>query len=141
MEIFIVQLLYLLRPMLNAELVDWGLLGFNFFELVAILLFLALAAAFALKTLRKDRQPVSGVEIWAALLIGWITISYVVHIDISSVTTYAKFVIPLVTYILLKRILPDRSTHVRMIFLMLVGFLLPFIMSAIITYKGKESGR
>jgi hypothetical protein len=95
MEIYIVQLLYLLRPMLNAELVDWGLLGFNFFELVAILLFLALAAAFYLKMLQKTRHPVSGVEVWAALLIGWVTISYIVHIEISSVATYAKFVIPL----------------------------------------------
>jgi hypothetical protein len=141
MEIYIVQLLYLLRPILNAELVDRRLLGFNFFELVAILLFLALAAAFALKTLQKNRQPVSGVEVWAALLIGWITISYIVHIEISSMTTYAKFVIPLMTYILLKRILPDRSAHIRVIFLMLVGFLLPFIMSAIMTYQGEGVGQ
>ena len=137
MEIYIVQLFYLLRPMLNAELVQWGILGFNFFELVAILLFLALAAAFAIKILQKSREAVSHVEVWAALLIGWITISYIVHIEISSMTTYAKFVMPLATYILLKRILPDRSTHVRMIFLMLVGFLFPFIMSAIMTYRGE----
>ena len=137
MEIFIVQALYLLRPMLNAEWAQWRLLGFGFLELAAILLFLALAAAFTLKTLQKDRQPVSGVEIWAALLIVWITISYIVHIEISSISQYAKFIIPLMTYIMLKRILPDRSVHVRMIFLMLVGFLLPFILSAIITSQGE----
>jgi O-antigen ligase len=137
MEIFIVQALYLLRPMLNAEWVQWRLLGFGFFELAAILLFLAVAAAFALKTLKKDRQPVSGVEIWAALLIVWITISYIVHIEISSVSQYAKFTIPLMTYIMLKRILPDRSVHVRVIFLMLVGFLFPFIISALMIYQGE----
>ena len=137
MEIFIVQLLYLLRPMFNAELVSWGFLGFNFFELAAILLFLALAAAFSLKLLQKSRQPVSGVEAWAILLIAWVTISYIVHIEISSVSTYAKFVIPLMTYIFLKRILPGCSTHIRMTFLMLVGFLLPFMISALLIYKGQ----
>jgi O-antigen ligase len=139
MEISIVQLLYLLRPMLNAKLVDWGLLGFNFFELAAILLFLALAAAFYLRILHKTRhpRPVSGVEVWAALLIGWVTISYIVHIEISSVATYAKFVIPLMTYIMLRRILPDRPTHVRMVFLMLVGLLFPFIISALMIYQGE----
>jgi len=137
MEIFLVQLLYLLRPMLNAELVDWRLLGFGFFELAAILLFLALVAAFSLKLLRKTREPISGVEVWVALLIVWVTISYLVHIEISSISAYARWVIPLITYILLKRILPDRSAHVRMVFLMLVGFLFPFIMSAILTYQGQ----
>lgn len=137
MEIFIVQLLYLLRPMLNAELVNWGLFGFNLFELAAILLFLALAAAFSFKLLQKNRQPISNIEVWAALLIGWITISYIVHIEISSVATFAKLVIPLLTYILLKRILPNRETHVRMIFLMLIGFLLPVAASAVMTYQGE----
>lgn len=127
--------------MLNAQLASWGLLGFNFFELIAIALFLALTAAFALKALQKNRQPVSSVEIWVVLLILWITISYIVHIDISSITTYAKFVIPLMTYIMLKRILPDRSSHVRMVFLMLIGFLLPFIMSAIMIYRGEGVGQ
>ncbi|MFO7904335.1 MAG: O-antigen ligase family protein [Pirellulaceae bacterium] len=140
MEIFSVQLLYLLRAMLNAQLVNWGLLGFNFFELIAILLFLALAAAFSLKALHKNRHPVSAVEIWAVVLIGWITISYILHAEVSSISQYAKFIIPLMTYILLKRILPDRSAHVRMIFLMLIGFLLPFFMSAIMTYQGEGVG-
>ena len=137
MEIYIVQLLYLLRPILSADLVDWVFLGFNFFELVAVLLFLALAAAFILGTLQKERHPVSGVEVWAVLLILWITISYVVHIDISSLSTYAKLVIPPMTYIMLKRILPDRAAHGRMMFLMLTGFLFPFIMSAVMTYQGE----
>ena len=137
MEIYIVQLLYLLRPVLNAELVNWRALGFGLFELAAILLFLALAVAFLLKSLQKRRQPVSGVEVWAALLIVWITISYVVHVDISSMSTYAKLVIPLFTYVLLKRILPDRGAHVQMVLLMLIGFLLPFIMSAVTTYQGE----
>ena len=125
--------------MLNAQLVDWGFLGFNFFELAAILLFMALAAAFYLSALQKTRhpRPVSGVEIWAALLIGWITFSYILHIEISSAATYAKFVIPLLTYILLRRILPDRATHVRMILLMLVGFLLPFIISTLMIHQGE----
>ena len=137
MEIYIVQILYLFRPILNAELVDWGLLGFNFFELLAILLFLALVAAFALGALQKKRNPVSRVEVWAVLLIVWITISYVVHVDISSLSTYAKLVIPLMTYVMLKRILPDRAAHIRLVFLMLIGFLLPLIMSAVMTYQGE----
>jgi O-antigen ligase len=141
MEIFLAKLLYLLRPMLNAELVDWGLFGFGFFELVAILLFVALAAAFSLSTLQKSHHPVSSVEVWVALLVVWITVSYVVHINISSFSAYAKFIIPLMTYVFLKRTLPDRSTHVRMVFLMLVGFLLPFIMSAIMTYQGEGIGQ
>ena len=127
--------------MLNAELVNWGALGFGFFDLAAILLFLALAVAFLLKSLQKTCQPVSGVEVWAALLIGWITISYVVHVDISSMSTYAKLVIPPLTYIMLKRLLPDRSAHIRMLFLMLIGFLLPFIMSAVMTYQGEGLGQ
>ena len=141
METYIVQLLYLLRPILSADLVDRGLLGLNFFELVAILLFLALAVAFLLKALQKNRQPISGGEVWAALLIVWITISYVVHVDISSLERYAKFVIPLATYIMLKRILPDRTAHIQMVFLMLIGFLVPFIMSAIKTYQGDGIGQ
>ena len=141
MEIFFVQLLYFLRPMLNAELVTWRFLGFSFFELAALLLFLLLAASFSLKLLHKSRDPVSGVELWAALLIVWCTISFFVHIEISRGSDYVKLILPLVTYILIKRILPDRSAHIRMIFLMLIGFLLPFVISAVMTYQGEGLGK
>lgn len=140
MDIFFVQLLYFLRPMLNAELVDWSLLGFSFFELAAILLFLLLMAAFSLKLMHKTRDPVSGVEVWATLLILWCTISYVVHIEISSAAAYLQLIMPLMTYIMVKRILPDRSAHARLVFIMLIGFLLPFAISAVMTYQGQGLG-
>ena len=140
MEIFFVKLLYFLRPIFNAALVDWRLLGFSFFELAAILLLLALTVAFALKVLQKTRDPVSGVEVWVALLIAWCTISFLVHIEISRGSEYVKLIMPLLTYILLKKILPDRSAHARMVFLMLVGFLLPFVISAVMTYRGEGLG-
>ena len=138
MELFFSQLLYLLRPLLSAELVDWKLLGLSFFELAAISLFLLLLVAFSLRLLHKTREPVSGTEVWAILFFVWTTTSYLVHIDISNDATYAKLVIPPLTYILLKRILPDRATHVRMLFLMLVGFLLPFFQSAVLIFQGES---
>jgi len=137
MEIFLTQILYLFRPILSTELVDWALLGFGFFDLAAILLFLLVFVAFSLKLLHKAREPVSSIEVWAVLFVVWTTISYLVHIDLSSDAAYAKLVIPPLTYILLKRILPDRATHVRMLFLMLVGFLLPFFQSAALTFQGE----
>lgn len=136
MELFFVQLLYIFRPILNVELVTWSALGFGFFELAAILLFALMAVGASLRLLHKNPVPVSSVEVWAALLIGWITISLLINLEYSSIAHYAQIILPPLTYILLKRILPDRATHIRLLFLMLIGFLLPFAISAGMTFRG-----
>jgi O-antigen ligase len=137
MEILLVKLLYFAKPLLNAELFAWSLFGFGFFELAAMLLFLLLVGAFGLNFMQKARDPVSAVEVWAILFIVWSTISYLVHIEISVAASFIKITMPIMVYLMLKKIIPDRATYVRMVFLMLIGFLVPFLISAVTTHQGQ----
>ncbi len=137
MEALLLQVFYLLRPLLNARWFDLSLLGFSFFELAGLFLTFLLGVAFASSLMRSNRVPVSAIEIWAAILMLWIAVVSFLHPSLTDLSTVAKWVLPLLTFIFLRRILIDRSSLVPLVYLLVLGFAIPFSASVFLTVQGE----
>jgi O-antigen ligase len=127
-ELFLLKVVAFLRPIFFIE-VSVKIAGFNFFELMAILSFVALFLAFAVNTTLTKNLRLSAIDLLIIGFIFWCLTVYVVYAEKATIDAVAKLIIPPITYILAKNIIPDRQQYRKVLLLLIAGFALPVVLS------------
>ena len=116
--------------------------GLNFFEVVTILFtivlaFIALSSAFK----NKANVRMSMTERWMLAFIIWASLVTLFYYDIADFKTYVKWVLPMITFMILRRGIQSDIQYKNLIGLMIVGFTLPVGLSTYMIAKGIQVGK
>ena len=140
MEAFLLGLFYLARPMMSTD-VGISISGLNFFEALTILFTFVLAIIAIVTAFRGGvRISLSGTEYWMLVFTLWATLLSIFYYEISDLKTYVKWVLPLVTFIILKRAIRTDKQFKNLVGLMLIGYLIPITLSTVLIAKGVQIG-
>jgi len=132
MDLLLLNIAAFLRPVFFIEL-ESG----NLFDFAAIAIFTLMLAAFlATSAVRKDIQ-ISSVDFVIVLFSFWCIAASIVYMDKASGREVAKLLVPLWTYIVAKNILRTPDDYRRMLKFLILGFVLPACLSAVLIFRGK----
>jgi O-antigen ligase len=139
MDSFLLNLFFLARPIMFVES-NVSVAGLNLFETLTILFSVVLGAIAFGNSFGTRRQPLSLTE-WAILMfVLWCTAIGLVYAQESSLKSYVKWVLPPLSYIVLKRAIRDEAQYVRCLLILIIGFIVPVAASAWLTLHGKGLG-
>jgi len=135
MDSLLLKIFVFLRPIMFID-VEQTIAGFSIFELAAIFLVGLLFAALFLKAVRAKTVTISEVDILILLFSLWSVASFVIYIDYSDPKALLKILLPAVTYTIAKNILGSKEEYLSNLLIMIVGFLVPVVISTIMILKG-----
>lgn len=141
MELVLLYIAAFLRPLFFIDAtgettLDDASAAMELFNWFAVALFLMLAAALLSSMSVRKRLHISAIDLWMAAFGVWCIVIYVIYIDKGNAREVIKLLFPIFTYFVVKNILPSEQHYVRMLFLMIVAFLIPVIWSAGVTLVG-----
>ena len=140
MDQFLLTLFFFARPIM---FIDTGIVagGLNFFEMVTIIFSLVLALLALWHTITGRPKAISLTEWLIVAFTFWCTATLLIYPEHSNFKTYVKFVLPLVTFMILKRILTNRTQYLNLLKWMIIGFSIPIVLSSIWTLLGRGIGQ
>ena len=115
--------------------------GLNFFELLTIAFSLLLAGLALWHSITGNFDRLSLTEWISVAFVAWCTVAVLVYPENSNFKTFVKFVFPLVTFMVLKRIILTREQYLSLIRWMIKGFAVPVALSGIWTVLGRGIGQ
>ncbi len=118
--------------------IGWLVFGLNVNEVFAILATGVLIIAFILHIISAKRLNVSVVDFFLFSFIMWVFFIYVLYIDRSNFKDAAKFVLPFITYFVLKNVIRDTRQYSKLIKVMLIGYAVPILGSTLLIVQGKS---
>lgn len=141
MELFLVYVAAFLRPLFFIDVtgettLDDASAAMELFNWFAVALFVMLAAALLSSISVRKRLNISAVDLLMAAFGVWCVVIYLVYIDKGNAREVVKLLFPIFTYFVVKNILPSEQHYVRMLFFMIVGFVIPVMWSAGLTLLG-----
>lgn len=140
MSELLLNLFYLVRPIMFLDIsIDVG--GLNFFEAVTILFTLVLFAIAASNVMRGQKKALSSIEIVMIVFIIWCTCVVILYAETSSFKTYIKWILPLVTYMVLKRTIKNREHFLKLIYFLMIGYIFPIVWNFITILRGGGVGQ
>jgi len=128
MELILLKFFAFLRPILST---DTGAR-----ESAAILFSGIIIAAFAMRAATHKNLNLSVTDLVIGAFVFWCVAIYVIYIDKSHINVLAKFVIPLLTYVVVKSVIPSREQYLKMLWLLILGFSIPVFSSALLILLG-----
>lgn len=139
MDQLLIALFYLLRPVFFVD-IDATLGGFSFFEAATVLLTGMLVAVALHASVSKRRMTLTAVEWWILAFVIWCTAALLIQWSSSSVRTYAQWVLPPLTYIVLRRAIANTQSYWRCLSWTLAGFAVPILWSGLLIFRGEGFG-
>ncbi len=136
MEYFLLQIFAFFRPILFIN-VPVKIAGFNLFEITAIIFFIVLSISFIYNIALTRDLRFSVIDFAIVGFILWCVSIYIVYIESAKIGALAKLVIPPFTYIVAKNILVNTEQYLRIIRLLIIGFFIPIVASAMLIMSGK----
>lgn len=137
-EGLLVSLFYFLRPIAGMDVLEFQIAGFNQFELLSIVMTMLIGlAAIGSALIGNKPKPVSSVEWLLIAFIVWTSAVALGYYEDSELSTYAKYVLPPATYLILKRVIRDRQHYLRLALLLITGFAIPVVWSAVKIFHGE----
>jgi len=135
MELLLLKSLAFLRPIL---FIDTGarFSSLNLFELAAILFSGIIFVAFAMRAATYKNLNLSVTDLMIGGFVFWCVAIYVIYIDKSHINVLAKFIIPPLTYVVAKSVIPSREEYLKMIWVLILGFSIPLFSSALLILHG-----
>ena len=130
MELLLLQLVALLRPLAS---IDWAA---AIFEIVGVGLFGLLVAALLADSAVRKSLIFSAVDAAILSFSVWCLAIYVIYFHAARIGEVAKLVIPLLSYIVVKNVVRDRSEYETLLRWMLVGFSIPIVISTVLIATG-----
>ncbi len=118
--------------------VGWLVFGLNVNEVFAILATGILIIAFVLRIISSKKLNISVVDFFLFSFIIWVFFIYVLYLDRSNFKDAAKFVLPFVTYFVLKNVVRDTRHYSRLVKIMLIGYSVPVVASTFLIVQGKS---
>ena len=117
--------------------VDVTVFGFVFADIATMVFTLGLIVLFIMSSMENSQaKPMSTIEKWMGLYILWSTLASLYHLDIVDFRTYIKWILPLLTYMVMRRSISDRFQYQRLLVFMVIGFSVPVVLSAYKTVSG-----
>ncbi|MFL6623386.1 MAG: O-antigen ligase family protein [Sulfurifustaceae bacterium] len=135
MELFLLKVFALLRPIMFVES-PYHVLGLNMFEAAAIVFSTFLIGAMVIRAAVWKRFELTGTDMLIVVYIIWCLIAFITYFEVSSFKELGKFILPFLTYIVAKSIIADREQYKTLVFIMIVGFILPVMVTAGMTATG-----
>lgn len=136
----LISIFYLVRPMMFVE-ISLKLGGMNFFEFITILFSLVLAAIAIRNVVGGNKKSLSDIEIVMVVFIVWCTFILLLDYVNSSFKEYVKWILPLITYIVLKRSINTKEQYIKIVHLLILGYLIPVIVNFVFILQGKGLGQ
>lgn len=133
----LLALFFFFRPIMFID-IGWLVFGLNVSEVFAIFATGLLIIAFILKIISSKTLNISVVDFFLFSFIVWVFFIYVLYIDRSNLKDAAKFVLPFVTYFVLKNVITDTRRYAKLVKIMLVGYSIPILASAFLIVQGKS---
>ncbi|WP_027722501.1 O-antigen ligase family protein [Maridesulfovibrio zosterae] len=133
----LLSLFFFFRPIMFID-IGWLVFGLNINEVFAIFATGILIIAFILRVISAKRLNISSVDFFLFAFVTWVFFIYVLYIDRSLFKDAAKFVLPFITYFVLKNVIVDTRQYSRLIKIMLIGFAVPIISSTFLIVQGKS---
>lgn len=140
MELWLLQALAFLRPVFFIEL-DVKIGGLNVFELIGILSFVVLSAAFLSNASQRKDAQFTPIDLCILLFGIWCIAAYVVYLDRSYVSDLSKLLIPLFTYTIAKNIIRTPQDYLKVLKCLMLGFAVPLVLSSIFILGGEGLDR
>lgn len=135
MEIFLLKVFALLRPVMFVES-PYHVFGLNMFEAAAILFSTFLIGAMIIRAAVWKRFELTGADMLIIVYIVWCLVAYLTYIEVSNFKELGKFILPFLTYIVAKSIIADREQYKALVFIMILGFIVPVLVTAGMTATG-----
>jgi len=129
MELWLISLLAALRPIFSIDFDRFLGVG-NLSEITAIVLSVAVIGGLLIRAATNKDLRLGVTDLLIALWVAWCTAIYLIYYDKTVFVQLAKYVIPLCTYVVVKQVVRDRASQLRVIWTMILGFVLPTVISA-----------
>jgi hypothetical protein len=104
--------------------------GEAFFAILGIGLFGILVGAVLMRAAMQKSLRLSPIDGLILAFTTWVIARAVIYIDASYISQLTKLLVPMLSYIVVKNVVPDRDEYSRLIFLIIVGFSIPTLLSA-----------
>jgi len=135
MDSLLLKVFVFLRPVMFID-VQTQIAGFSLFELAAILLVGLLFVALILRAVRLKAIIISDVDILIVLFSLWCVTSYFINIGGADPKALLKLLLPTITYTISKNIIATKGEYLDDVFLLIIGFTVPIVISALMILKG-----
>ena len=124
MELFLLKLVALARPLISMRF------GEAFFAILGISLFGILVGAVLMRAAMQKSLRLSPIDGLILAFMTWCVARALIYIDASYISQLTKLLVPLLSYIVVKNVVPDREEYRRVIFWIILGFSVPTLLSA-----------
>jgi O-antigen ligase len=130
MELFLVNLVALLRPLASLEFAS------VIFEIAGIVLFGLLVGAILANSAMRKALKISSVDAAISAFTLWCFAIYLIYFEVALIKEVGKLVVPLLSYIVTKNVVRDRSEYTALLRWALVGFSIPIVLSTVMIING-----
>jgi len=125
LELFFLKLVVFSRPLISVRY------GEEFFSLVGIALFGTLLIAVAIQAVLRKSFRVSAIDFFIFTFALWCIARSAIYADLSTIRELMKLLIPLLSFTVVKNIVSDRGEYNSVLFWMIVGFVVPVLLSGV----------
>ncbi|NDV21847.1 O-antigen ligase [Desulfovibrio sp. JC022] len=127
---------FFFRPVMFVD-IGWLVFGLNVTEVFAIFATGILIIAFILRAIAAKTVNISIVDFFLFSFVIWVLFIYLLYFDRSHIKDAAKFVLPFITYFVLKNVITSIKDYSRFIKFMLIGYAIPILGSTFLIVQGK----
>lgn len=132
----LISIFYLARPIMSAE-TSFRVVGLNFFEAITILFTLLLMVIALTNMVNGKKRELSGIETVMLIFIVWCTFITIMYYESANIKTYVKWILPLITYIVMKRTIKSKEQYIKLIYLLILGYVIPIVWNFIVIFQGE----
>jgi len=137
LELFLIKLLAFLRPVLFLD-VKWNIFGLNLFEFAAIGLTGILFVALSIRAAVSKSVTITLVDLFVLAFSLWCLAIYAVYAGSADFKDVLKLILPPLTYSIGRNIITDVDSYHKVLWLLIVGFLIPILLSAFLIASGQS---
>lgn len=133
MQESITTLIYLLRPILGIN-AGYRVFGVDLLDMLTILLMFVL---FMVWFLDSRSRSISKLDLAIIIYVSWCIVVSLIYFEKVLLSETGKFILPPITYVIFKSFIRDRLHFIRCLKWMLIGLLVPTLISIVFIAQGK----
>ena len=136
MESLLLNLMYFFRPIMSMY-VDKTFFGFEYSDIVTMIFSICLALVAIVSSMDVGRaRHITTIEKWMILFILWSSLASLQHYNVVDFRTYIKWILPPLTYMVMRRAITSKEQYIRLLLIMVAGYSIPIVASAYKTAEG-----
>jgi O-antigen ligase len=132
----LLSLFFFARPIMFIE-TDLTLHELNLFELLTVAFTSVLAVVAGINAFRKGTVAFSALDGAILVFVFWCSSVAMIYPDSTDLKSYFKLVLPPLTFFVLKRAIASRQECISLLKWLILGFIVPVGVSALMIYEGK----